>query len=307
MELRGNQIRHQLTPRTGYTFSKTTDNASEIFATFGAGNSQTFSQSQVNFTGTEHGNSGIDLPHTFFASFTEELPMFRAQHGVIGHILGGWAIGASYYISSGQPYTPVQFALNGGGPDYDNAFVNAFYGTVDQALRPFAANPSAPVNQVGIYAGDELGCDNVATACPAGITPTTLISLNQFNIDGSAKPVTSKDVRFIANTPTANTIFNSPFGNVGRNTLRDAWTNIGNFTLFKSVTIRENLKAQFHATMQNVFIHPNYSSIDPFLDDAGLHSETTGFADPTVFSGGLQNGTVGNPGRKIAFGLTIRF
>jgi hypothetical protein len=77
--------------------------------------------------------------------------------------------------------------------------------------------------------------------------------------------------------------------------------------VFKSVTIRENLKAQFHATMQNVFNHPNYSSIDPFLDDAGLHSETTGFADPTVFSGGLQNGTVGNPGRKIAFGLTIRF
>jgi hypothetical protein len=307
LELRGNQIRHQLTLRAGYTFSKTTDNASEIFATFGAGNSQTFSQSQVNFTGTEHGNSGLDFPHVFFVAFTEELPMFRAQHGVIGHVLGGWAVAGSYYISSGQPYTPVQFALNGGGPNYDNAFVNAFYSTVDQALRPFAANPSAPVNQVGIYAGDILGCDNVASPCPAGITPTTLISLNQFNIDGSAKPVTNKDVRFIANTPTSNAVFNSPFGNVGRNTLRDAWTNIGNFTLFKSVTIRENLKAQFHMTMQNVFNHPNYFSIDPFLDDAGLHSEATGFADPTVFSGGLQNGTVGNPGRKIAFGLTVRF
>jgi hypothetical protein len=307
LELRGNQIRHQLTLRAGYTFSKTTDNASEIFSTFGGGNSQAFSQSQVNFTGTEHGNSGLDFPHTFFVAFTEELPMFRAQHGIIGHILGGWAVAGSYYISSGQPYTPVQFALNGGGPDYDNAFVAAFYGTVDQALRPFAANPAAPVNQVGIYAGDILGCDNVATVCPTGITPTTLISLNQFNIDGSAKPVTNKDVRFIANTATANTVFNSPFGNVGRNVLRDSWTNIGNFTLFKSVTIRENLKAQFHATMQNVFNHPNYFSIDPFLDDAGFHSEGNGFADPTVFSGGLQNGTVGNPGRKIAFGLTIRF
>ena len=224
--------------------------------------------------------------------------MFRTQHGIIGHVLGGWAVAGSYFITSGQPYTPVQFALNGGGPDYDNAFVGAFYGTVDQALRPFAANPAAPVDQVGIYAGDTLGCDNVKTPCPAGITP---ISLNQFNIDGSAKPVTNKDVRFIANTPTANTVFNSPFGNVGRNTLRDSWTNIGNFTVFKSVTIRENLKAQFHATMQNVFNHPNHSSIDPFLDDAGFHSEANGFADPTVFSGGLQNGTVGNPGRKIGW------
>jgi carboxypeptidase family protein len=309
LELRGTQIRHQLTLRAGYTFSKTTDNSSEIFATFGGGNSQTFSQSQVNFTGSEHGNSGLDFPHTFFVSFTEELPMFRAQHGVIGHILGGWAVAGSYFISSGQPYTPVQFALHGPGPDYDNAFVNAFYGTVDQALRPFTANPSAPVTQVGVYAGDQLGCDNLsaATACPAGITPTTLISLNQFNIDGSAKAVTNKDVRFIANTPTANAVFNSPFGNVGRNVLRDAWTNIGNFTLFKSVTIHESLKVQWHMTMQNVFNHPNYFSIDPFLDDAGLHTETTGFADPTVFSGGLQNGTVGNPGRKIAFGLTVRW
>ena len=232
--------------------------------------------------------------------------MYRTQHGVVGHILGGWTVSGTYFITTGQPYTATQFGLHGPGPDYDNAFTSAFIG-VDQALRPFLANPSAPVNQVGIYAGDELGCDNVTTPCPTGITPTTLMSLNQFNIDGSTKVVTSKDVRFIANTPVANTVFGAPFGNVGRNTLRDARSNIGNFTLFKTVNIRENLKVQWHMTMQNVFNHPNYSSIDPFLDDAGVHSEATGFADPTVFSGGLQNGTVGNPGRKIAFGLTVRF
>jgi hypothetical protein len=308
-EIRGTQIKHQLTLRAGYTFSKTTDNTSEIFATFGGGNTQPFSQSQVNFTGTEHGNSGLDFPHNFFVAFTEELPMFRSQRGFVGHVLGGWAIAGSYFITSGQAYTPLQFALNGGGPDYDNAFVTAFYGTVDQALRPFAANPNAPVNQVGIYGGDAcnaLGVTGAEAFCDP-LVANSLLSLNAINASGAATVVTNKDVRFIANTPTANAVFNSPFGNVGRNTLRDAWTNIGNFTLFKTTTIRENLKAQFHMTMQNVFNHPNYSSIDPFLDDAGLHSETTGFADPTVFSGGLQNGTVGNPGRKIAFGLTIRF
>jgi hypothetical protein len=62
--------------------------------------------------------------------------------------------------------------------------------------------------------------------------------------------------------------------------------------------------------MLNVFNHPNYYSIDPFIDNAGLRSEGTGFADPTVFSGGLtpNNGaTPGIPGRKIAFGLKISF
>ena len=55
----------------------------------------------------------------------------------------------------------------------------------------------------------------------------------------------------------------------------------------------------------NVFNHPNFFSVDPFLDDAGLHSEGTGLGIPALTSGGLQNGTVGNPGRKISFGLKL--
>jgi hypothetical protein len=327
LELRANNIFHQLTLKSGYTFSKTTDNVSEIFSTFGGGNSQTFSQSQVNYTGAEHGLSGLDFRHNWFVTFTEDLPMFRAQHGLVGHVLGGWAVSGSYFITSGQPYTPFQFALNGGGPNYDNAFVGAFYGTVDQALRPFLGSLSAPVNSVGIYAGDVCAADTADGALcgnPA-ITSTTLVSFNAFNngfigtkVDPTtgntvpdpqnpAKVVTNKDVRFIANTPTANTVFKSPFGNVGRNTLRDYWTNIGNFALFKTINVKENLKVVWHMSMLNVFNHPNYFSIDPFLDDAGLHSEGTGFADPTVFSGGLQNGAPGNPGRKIAFGITLRW
>jgi carboxypeptidase family protein len=303
LELRGNQMWHQLTLKSGYTFSKTTDNTSEIFATFGGGNSQAFSQSQVNSTSSEHGLSGLDFRHNWFVTFSEDLPMFRAQHGVVGHVLGGWAFSGTYFLTSGQPYTAVQFALNGGSPDYDNAFVNAFYGTVDQALRPFLGSSSAPVNTVGIFAAD--ACNDFGVGCAQAAT--TLLSLNAINATGAETVVTSKDVRFIANTATATTVFGTPFGNVGRNTLRDSWSNIGNFAVFKTINVKENLKVVWHMSMLNAFNHPNYFSIDPFLDDAGLHSESTGFADPKVFSGGLQNGTPGNPGRKIAFGITLRW
>jgi len=302
MELRSTRLWHQLALKTNYTFSKTTDNASEIFSSFAGGGSEAFSQSQVNFTGEEHGLSGLDFRHNWTLSFYEDIPAFRAEHGVIGHILGGWAVSGTYFIASGQPFTPIQFALNGASY-YDNAFVSAFYGTVDQALRPFLGNPSAPVTSVGIFAGDVCG-----TTCVGTITPTTLLSLNDLNTTGNLTVVTDKDVRFIANTPTANAQFNTPFGNVARNSVRDAWTNIGSFSLFKTVNVRENFKVVWHMSMQNVFNHPNYFSIDPFLDNAGLHSEGTGFADPKVFSGGLQSGgAVGNPGRKIAFGITLRW
>ncbi len=310
LELRANNLFHQLTLKSGYTFSKTTDNVSEIFSTFGGGNSVTFSQSQVNFTGSEHGLSGLDFRHNWFVTFTEDLPMYRAQHGVVGHILGGWTVSGTYFITSGQPYTPFQFALNGGGPAYDNAFVSAFFsGALDQGLRPFVGNPSAPVNSVGIYGGDacnDFGSTGAEPFCAPGLA-NSLLSLNAINASGAATVVTNKDVRFIANTPIANTTFNSPFGNVARNSLRDYWTNIGNFALFKTINVKENLKVVWHMSMLNVFNHPNYFSIDPLVDDAGLHSESTGFADPKVFSGGLQNGTPGNPGRKIAFGITLRW
>lgn len=320
-ELRSNQLFHQLTVKAGYTFSKTTDNASEIFSTFAGGNAQTFSQSQVDFTKGEHGLSGLDFRHNFFISFSEDLPMYRSQQGVLGHVLGGWTVSGTYFLASGQPYTPIQFALNGGGPNYDNVFTSSFYGTIDQGLRPFLGSLSAPANTVGMFAGDGCPVANDDTLCgnPA-ITPTTLVSFNALNngftgvdpVTGDPDPghaatiVTNKDVRFIANTATANQVFGSPFGNVARNVLRDSKTNIGNFSLFKTTKVTENFKVQWHMTMQNVFNHPNFSSIDPFLDDAGFADEGTGFANPRLFTGGIL-AAVGVPGRKISFGITLRW
>jgi hypothetical protein len=289
LEFRSSQLWHQLALRTSYTFSKTTDNADDIF---GTGLGSAFSQSQVNFRGSEHGLSALDVPHSWSLTFYEQIPAFRSQHGVFGHILGGWALSGTYFITSGQPYTASQFALNGGS-FYDNAFTAAFIGTVDQSLRPFAANPGAPVSTVGIFAADVCG-----SACPVGIAPTTLVSLNQFNASGDVVAVTDKDVRFIANSPTANQVFHSPFGNVARNSLRDAKTNTGNFSVYKTFKVKERLTVQWHLTMLNVFNHPNFATVDPFIDDAGLKQEFTGFADPTLQNGGF---------RSIRFGLTFKF
>ena len=343
LELRGHQLWHQFTTKAGYTFSKTTDNASEIFSTGAAGGTSAFSQSQVNFTGNEHGLSGLDFRHNFFLSVSEDLPMYRNQQGVLGHILGGWTISATYALASGQPYTAVQGGLNCGsgggscsnaaaGNPYDGRFNNAFVGA-DGALRPFLGSNSAPVSAVGIFAGDQCAVDINGNLCGnAAITATTLISLNAANnglIGTMADPiannplnpnglpvpdpnhpatvVTSKDVRFIANTATADTFFGTPFGNVARNTLRDAKTNIANFSLFKTVHVRENFKVVWHMTMLNAFNHPNFFSVDPLIDDAGFATEGNGFGMPSLTTGGLQGGVVGTPGRSIRFGITLRW
>jgi hypothetical protein len=294
-ELRATNLFNQLTLTTGYTRSKTLDNTSEVFSTFNAGNSTWAAQNPLNYKGAEYGISGIDFPNNWTVGFNEQIPAFRSQHGVVGHILGGWAISGTYAISSGQPYTPSQFELNyfTGGVANDTAFDLAFIGTFETS-RPFSGSPSAPGSQVGIFAGD--ACSFFGADCTA--TPSTLLSLNALNATGAVTPATKSQVRYIVNGGTADSVFGTPFGNVGRNVARDYITNSGNFTLYKNIKFWERAALQWNMTMTDVFNHPNFSGVDPFLEDAGLLAEGHGFGVPYLFSGGS---------RQIYFGLKISF
>ena len=203
VQFRANNLFKQLTMQTGYTWSKTLDNVSEIFGTNNAGNTNFAAQNPFQTGDAERSHSGLDFPHVWTVLFTEQLPFFKEQHGAVGHLLGGWAISANYILASGQPYTPSQAffeAVNsdliaGAGDFYDSAFVGAFL-NFDSA-RPFFGNPNAPSNTVGIYAGDF--CRGVLGVNPTGsptsstrvacntllVNPNTLLSLNSMN-NGSA-------------------------------------------------------------------------------------------------------------------------
>ena len=86
--------------------------------------------------------------------------------------------------------------------------------------------------------------------------------------------------------------------------MTDAPTSIGNFSVYKTIKFNERSSFTFHVTMLNVFNHSNYSSVDPFLEDAGLTGEFTGFGDPTQ----TPNVSTGSPQtRRIIFGGKITF
>jgi hypothetical protein len=317
-EIRLNRVWNQLTLKSAYTFSKTLDNASEIFSTFAAGGTSSGAQNQLNYTRQEYGLSGLDFPNNWVLTVIEELPFFRGQHGWLGHTLGGWAVSSVYTLSSGQPFTPSQSQLNcasGGGScntpnsptdPYDANF-NAAFLLPDGALRPFLGNPNAPDQSVGIYAGDACNISS-AFAAACALAPKQLVSLNALNQNGAATPVFASNVRFIANTALADQVFGTPFGNAGRNILRDFHTNVLNLAIFKTVNFSERYRLRFHADFTNALNHPNFGSvvgqgIDPFIDDAGLYSEGVGFANPLVQNGGtLNNGT-----RSIRLGAKFFF
>jgi hypothetical protein len=288
-ELRANNLFHQLMVRASYTYSKTTDNVSEIYATGGGGNTTAFAQNPFDTTKGEHGLSGLDFPHRFTLTFAENLPFFKHRNGFLGKVAGGWGISGIYTLASGQPYTPIQWgmAYYGAGTVIDPGFYS-FAGNYDNT-RPFWGNPSAPATAVGIYAAD--ACSYFGLACD-GIAPDQLISMNAAQATGDVKTVSNNDVRYIVNAQQAQQIFGTPFGNVPRNAGRDFWTNSANAMIYKNTPINERLTAEFNVTLNNVFNHPNFSSVDPYIDDAGNYGESNGFGDPALTSGGTRTITL---------------
>ncbi len=324
VEFRTTNLFKQLTLRTNYTWSKTLDNASEIFNTFGGGSTESLAQNPLNIKGGEYSNSGIDFPQTWNLTFVEDLPIMRQQHGLLGHLLGGWALSGTYILQSGQTYTPTQEITNFASYLFqsneveDANFNLAFNNGVPDVVRPFLGSASAPANQVGIYAGDDCATGfvipnlwNSAQVC--GAAPNTLISLNQINAavaagnPAPAAPVTNSQVRFIANGAEADSIFGTPFGNARRNILRDYHTNLANFSLYKNVRFGERATVQWHMTLNNVFNHPNYGNtipgINPFIENAGNPGAFTGFAEPSLVSSATLSCPAGT--RCIYFGLKV--
>jgi len=95
-------------------------------------------------------------------------------------------------------------------------------------------------------------------------------------------PVQPNQVRFIENTKFAQQIFGTPFGNVGRNTVRDAITNLMDASVFKGFKITERTNFQVRLTALNALNHFNFATVDPVLLDAGNSSSGNGFGDPSL-------------------------
>ena len=188
-------------------------------------------------------------------------------------MLGGWWVSGNYYLQSGQRYTPAQLsevaAFTSAGDFFDAAFVNAFAGT--DIARPFFGNRSAPENSVGAFAGDAcfvFGVTGTEPVCT--ISPTTLVSVNALNLNGAGimgAPVTisQNEVRYIINGGAAQSVFGTPFGNVPRNPVQNAISNIANISLAKNTKLSERMYFKLRTAFIDAFDHANYQSINPFL------------------------------------------
>jgi len=272
----GRFLKNSLSLTGAYTWSKTIDNSSEIFA-FDINSS--FAQNPFCITKCERSTSILDRPHALSLSFIYDLPFHKEQHGLVGHLLGGWQVNGIYVLTSGTPFTPGQF--------FNGAVFGAGAAYITAGDRPFVANPNVDPRLVGINQVDAFNAGFIAFVTnPSGFLNFNILN-TQVDASGNplAVPVTADQVHFIFNGPGAARVFGTPFGNSARNSLRGPRLNQLNASLFKNIKVGERLSVQLRGEAYNVLNHPNPGYgvngagylPDFSVEDAGIPG--SGFAD----------------------------
>ena len=277
-ELRGRLFK-QLTMGLAYTYSHNIDNVSEVFL-FNIQGSVSFSQNPFNIRKAERGNSNIDLRHVLAGNFIWDIPAYKSQQGLIGHILGGWSLSGIYRWSTGRPMTPICFlcgtsaqARNVSDIGFNTTFIGVF-----ETLRPFLSNPNAPTGSIGVFTSS---------------SPTSLVDFN------TGAPTTLSAVQFVINDRNAATIFGTPFG-TGRNQFFAPHFSKADAAIFKNINRHgERVKVQIRMEARNVFNTAFLGTPDIFVDDGA----PTFFnpAASATFPGISSTSEVARP-RQVVFG-----
>ncbi|MFL6231113.1 MAG: carboxypeptidase regulatory-like domain-containing protein [Pyrinomonadaceae bacterium] len=179
---------------------------------------------------SERGRSSYDRPLRLAVNGVYELPLFREQRGLVGHVLGGWQMNANLSLQSGAPFS----VLNGSDPTGTISGISGAIGVATRANVVTTANVSSMSVEELVRlraAGDPL-----FAALPCVNTGTT------------AAPITNCQ----------------RVGNSGRNILRADGINNLDFGLLKNLRLSEARKLQlradfFNATNTRDFGTPNSS------------------------------------------------
>ena len=70
---------------------------------------------------SEYQRATLDRRHVLSVNYNYELPFFRTQQGVIGHVLGGWQAAGIFVYNSGLPFTATTSNLDYAGLGLINA------------------------------------------------------------------------------------------------------------------------------------------------------------------------------------------
>jgi hypothetical protein len=282
---------HHWTGQASYTYSRAISNTSEIFSTFGGGNTNAFAQDPLNPDIGERGVDGNSYPNIWGIQLTYNEPWFTKQEGILGRILGGYFLNSFYQFNGGQAFNPYQadsmespnVKIPSSNPaviaDVTSNFCDAGFasnfgsgGALSQC-RPILANKSAPASSVGINVGGGV-YENYVTGAVA--------SRDSFH--------------WLWNNKEEAMALGNPFPGAGRNILRgDSFNNL-DASVGKNIKVTERATLQLTMNVFNVLNRAYYGTPDANLEDS-LYPD---YGLPNSFL--LNTFTGGSPGTSAGGG-----
>jgi hypothetical protein len=183
---------HGFTGTIQYTYSRTIDNASEIYPTGAGGNTLEFSQNPLNTNTAERGVSGISYPNVLAFGFVYQVPRLVQSNGLLARVANGYSINTIYGYNSGQPFTPFEGIPSGGTycDDYFNQFVLGV-----TSCRPIQTNAKAPNSPASYAVNNVSNADALNNPYP-GVPRNTLRGQTFNNLDSSIFKTTKLSERF---------------------------------------------------------------------------------------------------------------
>jgi hypothetical protein len=308
------------TGTVSYTWSRTIDNTTEIFATGAGGNTSEIAQDPLNTDIGERGVSGNSYPNVVGLQMNYSEPWYRNQAGILGRLLGGYSMNAFYQFNGGQPFNPIQNAptVQSGAitsilcaaytaansqcatfnsPQAAQAYTQATTSFCDftwaevfgNPCRPVLSNPKAPYNSIGINLG----------------------SLGYYDYV-SGNSTTASAEHWTWNNQDAAIALGNPFPGVGRNTLRgDSFNNL-DLSVVKTIRLTERVNMNLQVSAFNALNRAYYGTPDTNIEDSLLSpnvflSDYYGFGttSESPAAGGAFGAGTGN--RNIQVGGKITF
>jgi hypothetical protein len=204
--------------------------------------------------------SNFDRPHRASFTYVYEIPYFREQRGVVGHLLGGFQLAGVTTFESGAPFTV-----------FNNVDSDNLAGALDRPLRNPINNNVRAVPSIA-----------TATTNPCSVTVGATYYRNPDAGNVCINPANAEYVGLLAGTGTAIGVF----GNAPRNSERSPGINNTNLNITKRTRISESKSIEFRVEMYNVFNHPQFiqspsnvlANVFGFLG-TGISSVVTGGVD----------------------------
>lgn len=184
---------------------------------------------------SSYASSDFDQTHVFTVNYTYTLPKFTSQKG-LGVLINDWLVGGQTVAQSGQPYSIYDFSGSVG---------SLYFGTSN-----YIGNPIVPLKP-GV------------TVSQAQLQGTTGVNAGKPALD-----VNAFAPQFVApgqsGVPPCDSsgcdLYESLYGNSGRNLFRGPFHVRFDMTLGKSFTFYERYRLRFNFDAFNIFNHPDFDA-----------------------------------------------